>query len=60
MSGVTNAGAGPPVGGVEDDAEPIAVVIDPTLVADDVGLDALASATRTDAVPDTDPPPNVS
>jgi beta-galactosidase len=53
MSGVTNAGAGPPVGGVKDDAEPIVVAVEPALVADDVGLDALASATRTDVVPDT-------
>ena len=53
MSGVTNAGAGPPVGEVKDGTEPIGVVIEPTLVTDDVGLDALASATLTDAVPDT-------
>ncbi len=61
MSSVTNtgaeapvgAGAEPPVGEVKDETEPIPVVIGPALVADDVGLDALASVTRTDAVPDT-------
>ncbi len=60
MSGVADTGAGSPAADIQADTEPIPVVIEPipvviepAVAADDTNLDALVSATGTDAVPDT-------
>ncbi|HJZ03540.1 MAG TPA: hypothetical protein VJ305_22705, partial [Streptosporangiaceae bacterium] len=53
MSGVADAGAGPPAGEVRDDVEPVAVLIEPARAADDAALDAVLSTAGTDVVPDT-------
>ncbi len=53
MSGVADAGAGPPAGEVRDDTELITVIIESAPAAADPILDAVLSAAGTGVVPET-------
>ena len=56
MSGVVDAGAGPPAGEAQNDTEPITVIIEPAPETDDPILDAVLSTAGTGVVPKTAPP----
>src|SRR5580700_9061784 len=53
MSGVADAGTGPPAGEVQGDTEPIAVIIEPAPATADTTLDAVPSMAGTGVVPET-------